>query len=174
MNMAFTSYKIKTASEEEICSHLYCCNDNFMPPLIQRVDIDEYSKKIFDRAITFEAWHYKVLIGLVAAYFNDSSDCTGYITNVSVNLNCMGNGIATTLMNNCLEYARQCNIKYITLEVEKSNYSTIRLYEKFGFKEAETRGSSVLMKLYFFNNDCHEKTNDCIKINKGDARERSQ
>ncbi|MFH1612616.1 MAG: GNAT family N-acetyltransferase [bacterium] len=149
MSIAVVSYKIKTVSEEEICSHLYCCNNNFSPPLIQRVNIDKYSKKIFDKAITFEAWHDKKLIGLVAAYFNDSSGCTGYITNVSVNLDFMGKGIATTLMNNCLKYAKQCDIKNITMEVLINNYSAMCLYKKFGFKKIENQGNMVLMQLNF-------------------------
>lgn len=149
MSITTINYKIKTASEEEIYSHLYCCNNNFIPLLIQLVDIYEYSKKIFDKAITFEAWHDKKLIGLVAAYFNDSSSCTGYITNVSVNLDFMGKGIATALMNNCLEYAKQCDIKDIAMEVFIDNDSTMCLYKKFGFKEIEIRGNMVLMQLNF-------------------------
>ncbi len=160
MSSAFVSFRIKTASEEDISSHLHCCSDHFIPPLIQRVDIEEYSKKIFDKAITFEAWHDRVLIGLVAAYINNANGCSAYITNVSVNLDFVGKGIATALMNKCLEYSKQSNMRHIALEVEKINYSALRLYEKLGFKEAKTRDSSVLMKLYFFNNDCHEKTKD--------------
>lgn len=139
-------YKLKTASEQEIRSHLYSCNDNFSQPLSQRVKIEEYSKKIFDKAMTFEAWHDKMLVGLVAAYFNDlSSSASGFITNVSVRPDFMGEGIATTLMNNCLEYAKEQRIKNISLEVSLGDDAAVRFYKKFGFSETETRESTVLM-----------------------------
>lgn len=148
MSIAAVSYKVKTASKDEICSYLYSCSDNFSPPLKQRVDLDRYGEKIFDKAITFEAWHNKELIGLVAAYFNDSNGYSGYITNVSVTSYYMNQGIMTSLMNRCIEYAKQYGFKNIALEVSASNYSVIHLYEKFGFKEAETRGDTLIMNLY--------------------------
>lgn len=147
MKISSINYTVKTATEHEIRSHLSFCNDCFSPPLSQRVDIVEYSKKIFDKAITFEAWHDKDLVGLVAAYFNDSSGNFGYITSASVKYDYIGEGIATTLMSSCLSYARQCGFKSITLEVFITNFSAIRLYKKFGFKETEIRGETALMTL---------------------------
>ena len=141
------NYTVKTASEHDISSHLSICNYSFRPPLSQRVDLNEYSKKIFDKAVTFEAWHGKDLIGLLAAYFNDSVSNSGFITSISVTNDYMGKGIATTLMNSCLSYARQCGIKNITLEVINTNLQAISLYKKFGFEETEIRGNTVLMNL---------------------------
>lgn len=152
-------YKVKTATKEEISSHLYCCDDNFKQALIQRVSIEEYSGKIFEKAITFEAWDDNVLVGLIAVYCNHpNGTSSGYITNVSIDKDFTGRGIATTLMNNCLEYAQKAGIKNIALEVLSSNDSAIRLYEKFGFEKSEIRGDMVLM----------------LKINKGDLNARLQ
>ena len=139
-------YKLKTASQKDIRAHLYYCNDNFIKPLTERVNIEEYSKKIFEKATTFEAWRDELLIGLVAAYLNDpGGTSTGFITNVSVNLDFTRQGIATTLMNNCLQYAQQHGIKKISLEVLSGDHASMLFYKKFGFKEAGIRGNTILM-----------------------------
>lgn len=141
-------YKTKNASEVEIALHLKECNKNFCPPLEHRINIGEYAKKLFNQSITFEAWDRRTLIGLIAVYINNqSSENSGYITNVSVNTNFMGNGIATTLMNQCIEYAKQHNINEISLEVSNSNYQAFKIYTKFGFNKIVTGDNSKLMKL---------------------------
>jgi ribosomal protein S18 acetylase RimI-like enzyme len=140
-------YKVKTASEKEIGAHLQCCSDDFNRPLGQRVNIEQYAKKIFDNAVTFEAWDDNRLIGLVAAYFNDpEGNFSGHITSVSVDSNFMRKGIATSLMNNCLEHAKGYGIKNITLEVSSGDHLVMDFYKKFGFKDAGTRGDFLLMK----------------------------
>ncbi len=102
-------YKIKTATETDIRLHLEACNNNFTPLLSDRININKYSKQLFDKSITFEAWENKVLTGLIAAYFNQTSQ-SAFITNVSVLKNFMGLGIASELLRKCIEYASQNNI----------------------------------------------------------------
>ena len=84
MPISSIHYKIKEAAAGDIYCHLKECNNNFIPPLSARVALDDYAKKIFDNAITFEAWSDDVLVGLIAAYFNDPDNITGHITNVTI------------------------------------------------------------------------------------------
>lgn len=142
------SFQVKTASEEQIHSHLDNCDEDFSVRLSQRTNITEYAKKIYDQSVTFEAWYGGVLIGLVAAYINDLN-FSGYITNVTVERNFVGKGIAMTLMNMCIEYARKHYVNNITLEVLSGNYQALCLYEMLGFKKTETQGNSILMNLVF-------------------------
>ena len=135
------------ASEQEICSHLMECNENFVPPLEKKVSIHEYSNKIFQKAVTFEAWRVDTLVGLLAAYFNDPNGQTGYITSVSTIKAYMGQGIASILINFSIDYARQHSFRTISLEVAKANHQAINLYRKFQFKEFEDKHTSTLMKL---------------------------
>lgn len=126
-------YKIKTATKQEICSHLKECSDHFEPPLAQRVDIQEYSERIFCKSVTFEAWVSGTLVGLLAAYFNDMENHLGYVTNVSTIKNYRNSGIGSKLMAMCIKYAKQHYFSGIKLEVAHRNVSAIRLYDKFGF-----------------------------------------
>jgi ribosomal protein S18 acetylase RimI-like enzyme len=144
MKMANIKYRIKVATENEIFLHLTECSNSFAPPLAQRVNIDEYAKKIFEKSITFEAWTDHFLVGFIAAYFN--VDGSAYITNVSVLNKFVGCGIASTLLDMCIEHARKNNFREIILEVHEHNSSAIFLYKKFCFIICETKSNILTMK----------------------------
>jgi ribosomal protein S18 acetylase RimI-like enzyme len=140
-------YKIKTASEEDIYSHLLECKDGFIPPLDETVNILEYSVKIIERSVTFEAWEDELLAGFIAAYFNDLNTHTGYITNVSLLKKYEGKGIAAALMRMCIQYAGQNDFQEIKLEVHQDNKAAIYLYRRFQFAETGNNGDFVIMSL---------------------------
>lgn len=139
-------YKVKTASEEAIYQHLMACDEYFKPALSKKVAIGEYSKKIFEKAITFEAWHDAILSGMVAVYFNEANQFA-FITNVSVMRDAVKAGIASQLMKMCIEYSFATHIKEITLEVNSQNNNAIELYKKFNFSYTGTKGDEIVMKL---------------------------
>lgn len=140
-------YKVKTATAEEINGHLIKCNDNFLPPLNKKVSIEEYSKKLFEKSVTFEAWSGNLLAGLVAAYFNDKENFAGFISNVSVLPEYSGKGIASVLLEHCNKYAAKKGFKEIKLEVSQENYPAIHLYKKSGYNEIEKKDNLVIMKI---------------------------
>ena len=151
MNIPYLKFKIKKSTEEEIFSHLKKCKNDFNPPLDSKVNIREYSIKLFDNAITFEAWIGNILIGLVAAYFNDMENHSGYITNVSLTKEYIGRGIASKLLSMCINYGKQHNFKKIHLEVLKGNSKAILLYQRHGFIEFDEKDNFMLMKLELAN-----------------------
>jgi ribosomal protein S18 acetylase RimI-like enzyme len=136
-----------TATQEDIQAHLEGCDANFSPRLSFKVEIGEYSRKISAKARTFEAWCGDTLVGLVAAYLNDRSARSGFITNVSVANAFIGRGIAAELLDRCLDRSRQEGMEAIGLEVSMESHEAIRLYEKLGFSELERKGETVLMRL---------------------------
>ena len=141
------NYKTKTALTEEIYSHLKECNENFIPPLEEKVNIMNYSRKIFENAITFEAWNEKILVGLIAAYLNDTENKSAFITNVSTIKSYMGKGIAKELMKMCINYSKNYNFKEINLEVSSKNADALNLYLKYGFVKNKEEDSITFMRL---------------------------
>jgi ribosomal-protein-alanine N-acetyltransferase len=137
-------YRVKTATENEIYIHLIACNDLFIPPLTQRINVSEYSQKIFEKSSTFEAWSDQFLVGLIAIYLN--VDGSAFITNVSVLKDYGGYGIASRMLEMCIDHARKYLYREITLEVNNYNNVAIHLYEKFGFTVHEFKGDIVVMK----------------------------
>ena len=127
------------ASASEIAAHLRACDGVFVPPLSERVDLDDYAEKIVQRAERFEAWSNGQLAGLVAIYCNDCGRRTAFITSVSVLPARQGEGIASRLLQACTESVRQTGFKGIELEVGAHNSAATRLYEKHGFAVSHTR-----------------------------------
>ena len=151
MLKAKVEYKIQNATEQQIDLHLRGCSENFIPPLATRLDIKNYSRKIFDKAVTFEAWSENILVGLIAAYFNDHENKQAFITNVSVLPGFNGKGIASQLVKMSVDYAVQNDYTEIHLEVSSKNNKAINLYTKFGFLETEEKDEMVQMKKIIYS-----------------------
>lgn len=145
MSIAGITFKTKTASEHEVLGHLSACNDSYVPPLSRKTDLISYSKKIVEKAITFEAWNENELAGLIAAYFNDGEKHAGYITNVSVLPEFSGKGIGSELLSRCIDHAIKGNYREIRLEVNKANTKAISLYRKNDFVQTGENGDDVVM-----------------------------
>lgn len=65
--------------------------------------------------------------------------CEGHITNVAVHPDYRRKNVASTLINHFINYAKQNNFEFLTLEVRRSNEAAIACYEKFGFREVGVR-----------------------------------
>lgn len=63
----------------------------------------------------------------------------GYITNVAVFNDYRHNGIATKLLLNIIDFGIEKNLKFISLEVRKSNMAAIHLYKKLNFLDIGER-----------------------------------
>lgn len=145
--MSSVSYKVNTSSLDDIKNHLYQCSGSFVPHLDTYVDVDEYSYKIFDRALRFEAYNKNMLIGLIAAYLNVEQG-TCFITNVSVLPNYMERGIAATLLNECRRHVTENNYSRIKLEVDERNSRAISFYKKHKFTVLNTnKNNKIEMEL---------------------------
>jgi ribosomal protein S18 acetylase RimI-like enzyme len=147
METTEVAYKRRTAEIKDILAHLEACNEEFHPPLSERVGLEEYARKVFENAVTFEAWSGSFLVGLVAAYFNNDAKQSAYITNVSVLHTFLRLGIASRLLKECVEYAIEKSVREISLEVNVDNESAISMYRKFNFIQDGDINGFLKMKL---------------------------
>jgi ribosomal protein S18 acetylase RimI-like enzyme len=140
-----TELRLNTATAEAIAAHLLRCDQDFVPPLSTRVDIEAYADKIARRAARFEAWSDGGLVGLVAAYCNDLTSRSVFVTSVSVDQAFQGRGVAAALMDMCIEHARRQGFARVALEVDSTNTAAMRLYEQKGFSIAGISGRTFAM-----------------------------
>ncbi len=145
---ASVEYHLNRATETEILEHLFCCEADFVPPLSGRVVLNDYAKKISSKAMRFEAWSGNTLVGLVAAYCNDPTKQVSYITSVSVLKVRTGEGIAVSLLQQCIAHVTALGMQQISLEVDGDNVPAIKLYEKVGFIVGKVNKPFVTMDLY--------------------------
>jgi GNAT superfamily N-acetyltransferase len=135
------------ATQAQIADHLRACAGDFVPPLADRVDIDEYADKIGSLAVRFEAWADDALIGLVAVYANDPARDDAFVSSVSVTRDHQRHGIATVLLARSVEHTRRQGFKRLTLEVERGNAGAVRLYSNAGFAMERAHGRMTRMAL---------------------------
>ncbi len=140
------SYKINSSDNIDISEHLKKCSDSFIPALSTRINIDEYSIKLFEKSIRFEAWYKNELVGLIAAYLNEDI-CQVFISNVSVLKDFEGKGIGVNLLKMSLVFFKNKSISIIKLEVNNNNLRAIKLYEKFSFKTESMNDNTTILKL---------------------------
>jgi ribosomal protein S18 acetylase RimI-like enzyme len=111
------------------------------------VDLRDYSRKLSERSTRFEAWAGDLLVGLLAAYFNDGPPRCAFISNVSVLPEWRSRGVAPTLLEHCIAHARAERAAFIALEVGAANRPARRLYERYGFQpeaDAEAEAPAAL------------------------------
>jgi len=148
-------YSRQCANQQEIARHLRICDLQFIPALSSRVDIDEYSKKIEDFAVTFEAWAEEQLVGLVAVYRNATLNAT-FITSVSTVPSFRDLGIGYRLLSEVIEFCRLSNFSRIELEVNILSNAAVSLYERIGFQQSSLVEDGVITMHYVLK-DTEEK-----------------
>ena len=122
------------------------CDGDFVPPLSSRVDLDEYARKLA-AATRFEAWSGGPLVGLLAAYCNDQERRIAYVTSVSVERRLRREGIASGLIDSCVERVRCIGIERIELEADRDDMGAVSLYKRSGFTITSRRGRRTTMRL---------------------------
>jgi GNAT superfamily N-acetyltransferase/SAM-dependent methyltransferase len=135
----------------QIAAHLLACDSAFVPPLSNRVVINEYAHKIAEKAVRFEAWQDGKLVALVAVYCNRGDEKTAFITSVSVLPEWQGRGIASQLVANAVEHAHALGFVRIELEVDNQNNAAASLYRKHGFSTDMASGQTTIMYLAMGN-----------------------
>jgi ribosomal protein S18 acetylase RimI-like enzyme len=66
---------------------------------------------------------------------------------VSVARERSGEGIATRLLEDCIQHARRAGFTLIRLSVNRGNAAAVRLYESCGFSAEPAQGSDIQMTL---------------------------
>jgi 2-polyprenyl-3-methyl-5-hydroxy-6-metoxy-1,4-benzoquinol methylase len=144
---------------KHIQQHLTTCSNTFIPSLDSYVDINDYSKKIFEQATLFSKFDGAKLVGLVAAYDNPTEKF-GWVTNVSVDPNYSRKGIASELLNECNKYFENKKYFNIFLEVFSDNKKAIKLYIKHGFINYKIKDNKMTLKQQLTQRDYNQELKD--------------
>lgn len=149
--MAVITYTKSRSSFDNILKHLQACDGSFPTPLSSRVNLYEYSLKLYESSVRFEAWYIGDLIGLVSIYENHGNKI--YITNVSVLGDYRARGVGSDLFDLMLRYCVQSNISEIELDVESGNTKALLFYSKHGFTVHRIKNNEVKMIKYMVDDD---------------------
>lgn len=89
-----------------------------------------------DTAVFFSAVEEGRAVGYIG--FHTVID-EAYIANIAVLPDFRRRGTASALLELAIDYCRKNKMSFITLEVRKSNFSAVSLYQRFGFKTVGER-----------------------------------
>lgn len=153
---------INRSSLNQIYSHLLVCSTSFIPNLCSYIDIDEYSKKIFEKSLRFELIIDDVLIGLLAVYHNSKEE-SFFISNLSVVDSYKGKGLGQKLLLSCKNECKKLNYELIKLEVYKKNYKAVGFYKKNGFFVCEEKKDILIMEWKNMNRDYNKELQDTFE-----------
>lgn len=138
-------FKMQKSKVEDIYTHLLNIDTDIIPKLSSSVNLEEFSKKVFDNTIRFEAWHTDKLIGLISVYYNDFDTRIGFINHVGVLREYRGFRISDTLLTSAVRYGSDKGFKSLKLEVSEESNAAKQLYVKHGFKVEKINNTAVKM-----------------------------
>lgn len=106
----------------------------FNVPLSERVNIEEYAKKISNNAINLFLSADQKDIAHVAFYQNETGKSI-FITSIAIKKQYQGMGVGSFILESLKEYASQNDYRTIKLEADSRSPNLIRFYDKNQFTE---------------------------------------
>lgn len=136
---------------KELLIFLEQINSDFIPTLTTKVNLNEFVEKIREKAVLIcQRNTDNELVGLVVLYCNNTMEHKSYISLVGVLKDYRGCGIAKTMLNEAISYAKESG--YYVLGIHSNNPIAIQLYKKLGFCIKEN-GERVYMEKILNENE---------------------
>lgn len=121
---------------DDFVSFLTAVEQDFVPPLLRRIDINEYYTKCRKNATFAVCRRNDEIIGLAVFYCNDTVKKKAYVTLFAVKREYRGHGIAKILLGNIADFSRQLGMEVVGLHT--NNELAYKVYLKSGFELQET------------------------------------
>lgn len=139
-------------NEKDIFDLLNEFDNVFSPPITDRVkNLNNYSKKLYKNAIVYVAENNtEQNLGLVALYANDYNSKIAYIPYIGIKREARNLKIGSSLLQICNHYSLKQGMRYLKLEVQKTNRNAQGFYISNGFTrdgEASEKSWYMIKKL---------------------------
>lgn len=107
---------------------------NLSPSLRQRkIELKSYAYKLYKYGKVWCHYDQGTPVSIIAGYFNDEKEHTAYLSILAVDKNYRGRHLASSLLSEFEEHARDVGMEKVKLEVRKHNNVAQALYSKFGY-----------------------------------------
>lgn len=136
-------YKCETPSLQAIRDFFNRTDNEFEIPLSHKVNIEEYTLKLYTYANFFLCYNNDEIVGMTCCYINCPPQA--YIPHVCVCSQYQRQGIFSQLFEAIKKECICRNFSQIKLEVKLNNTKAIKSYEKMGFKVIDTTETSYFM-----------------------------
>ena len=127
-------------SESDFEKFIIKISDDFVVPLLPRIDVHETYNKFKNLAVSVVCLESNKIVGLAASYCNNQETRKGYTTFVGADKEYRGNHIGTNLMLLTIDEARKLGMELIG--VHTNNPIAKRMYENIGFLQVDDKSGS--------------------------------
>lgn len=114
-------------------------NCDFPTPLSESVNLNEYAKKLADKATFCIKEADGRILSLVAGYTDNLNDNMAYIAIVATVNDGRGKGYAKKLVKEFLKICKSKNISGVHLYAVKTNEPAVNMYKDIGFKLSDVQ-----------------------------------
>lgn len=130
---------LQTLSQEEVCSFLQETDSLVIPKLSDLVNLEDYARKLVEKAVIVTARDKGNLIGLSALYFNKAPDYS-YSPFTMVKREYQRYGlVGWEMMDRINEYAKSNGSAGLRYEIRKSNKPLLTFHLRWGARIVEER-----------------------------------
>ena len=119
-------------------------NYDFPIPVSEKVDLNEYCEKLWEKAELVAEVQDEEIRGLVAGYMNDLENGSAYISLVGISRDFRNQGLGKKLVHQFVLLCREKQIRSVNLYTHKTNQAAIKMYEGLGF-EIDSEGNQNRM-----------------------------
>lgn len=114
---------------------------------IRGITLDDYLKKLGEKAELLVHYDAGICKGLVAYYCNDAASRTAFISLLLVDPSSRRTGVGKILFATVLEMIRQRSFERCRLAVDKHNFAALRFYERLGFSIVDEKAGQHVLEL---------------------------
>jgi len=108
-------------------------NASFPVPLSEKIQIDEYAKKVLRLGLVMKMEQNREILGVITGYVNDKVNGVGYISVLGVSEHQRGKKIGSRLLQAFIDQARIEDMKKLSLFTHKDNHNALKMYLSRGF-----------------------------------------
>ncbi|WP_106449800.1 GNAT family N-acetyltransferase [Trichococcus alkaliphilus] len=108
-------------------------NASFPVSLSEKIQIDEYAKKVLRLGLVMKMEQNNEIIGIITGYVNDTVTGNGYISVLGVSEHHRGKKIGSRLLQSFIDQARIEGMKKLSLFTHKDNQNALNMYLNHGF-----------------------------------------
>ena len=144
-------------TQKKLTEFLQIVDSHFPVPLSAKVDLEDYARKLIDRAdLIAEMSDTGEIQALAAGYVRHVENNMAYIAVVATIPEIRGQGKAKRVVQKFLDYCREHKRKGVHLYAVASNTNAVSLYERLGFERYYLKNEprpDDLHLVYWFNKE---------------------
>ena len=142
-------FYFKSLSPEEIANYLKLNDNDYFQKLSNRIDIDDYAKKLHQKSLHFTLYEKDKLVGFSPCYFDNKIKNTGYVSSLTIRDGYRGFGLGGRLLMHIKAYAKKSSFIDIKVSVHCDNKISINFYKKNTFEIFEQNDETNICTLRY-------------------------